>query len=66
MTSDGKTITSTDISSNFDNGFNIFVLKTSNAIPNPSSDAGVLKASKETQFATATLSVIGYMRSDHE
>jgi hypothetical protein len=66
LTSDGETVTSADISNNLDKGFNIFVLKTSNAIPDLSSDAGVLQASKETQFATVTLSVIGYMRSDQE
>ncbi len=66
LTSDGETVTSADISNSLDKGFNILVLKTSNAIPDQSSDAGVLQASKETQFATVTLSVIGYMRSDQE
>lgn len=66
LTSDGETVTSADISNSLNKGFNILVLKTSNAIPNQSSDAGVLQASKETQFADVTLSVIGYMRSDQE
>jgi len=66
LTSDGETVTSADISNSLDKGFNILVLKTSNAIPDPESDAGVLQAAKETQFATVTLSVIGYMRSDQE
>lgn len=65
-TIDGETVTSADISNHLDKGFNMLVLKTSNAIPDQSSDAGVLQAAKETQVATATLSVIGYMRSDQE